>query len=68
MEASNPDKQQAAQRQPDGLCYDQIKPVMTLGDLLWGAVGGSLRPGKEPDGTDVATVTPVQQLGKAADA
>jgi hypothetical protein len=42
--------------------------VMTLGDLIWGAVGGALRPGPGPDGADVATVAPVKQLGKAADA
>lgn len=41
--------------------------VMTLGDLLWGAVGGLLRPKRAPDGADVATVTSVQQLGKAAE-
>jgi hypothetical protein len=42
--------------------------VMTLGDLLWGGAGALMRPGNRPDGTDVATVTPVKQLGKAADA
>jgi uncharacterized membrane protein YbhN (UPF0104 family) len=42
--------------------------VMTLGDLLWGALGGVLRPRGGPDGADVATVAPVKQLGKAADA
>lgn len=41
--------------------------VMTLGDLLWGGAGALLRPRKRADGTDVARVTPVQQLGKAAD-
>ena len=39
--------------------------LMTVGDLLWGAVGAALRV---RGGTDVATVTPVKQLGKAADA
>jgi hypothetical protein len=42
--------------------------VMTVGDLLWGAIGGALRPNRTPDGAGVATVTPVKQLGKAADA
>lgn len=50
--------------------------LMTLGDLAWGLVGGALHPrpgprnGHEgtPSGADVATVTPVKQLGKAADA
>ena len=46
--------------------------VMTRGDLVWGAVGGALRPKsgpkRTPDGAPVATVTPVKQLGKAADA
>jgi hypothetical protein len=46
--------------------------VMTVGDLAWGAVGGVLRPRsgpkRTPGGADVATVTPVKQLGKAADA
>jgi hypothetical protein len=46
--------------------------VMTVGDLAWGAVGGALRPKsgpkRTPDGTGVTTVTPVKQLGKAADA
>jgi hypothetical protein len=42
--------------------------VMTLGDLLWGAGGALLRPRRRANGTDVATVTPVKQLGKAADA
>jgi hypothetical protein len=42
--------------------------VMTLGDLLWGGAGALLRPRNGPEGTGVATVTPVQQLGKAADA
>jgi hypothetical protein len=46
--------------------------VMTLGDLAWGAAGGALRPRagpkRTPGGADVATVTPVKQLGKAADA
>ena len=42
--------------------------VMTLGDLLWGGAGGLLRPKTGSDGADVATVAPVKQLGKAADA
>jgi hypothetical protein len=42
--------------------------VMTLGDVLWGAAGALMRPRKRTDGTGVATVTPVKQLGKAADA
>jgi hypothetical protein len=41
--------------------------VMTLGDLLWGGAGALMRPRKRTDGTGVATVTPVKQLGKAAD-
>ena len=42
--------------------------VMTLGDVLWGGVGALMRPRNGTDGTGVATVTPVKQLGKAADA
>jgi uncharacterized membrane protein YbhN (UPF0104 family) len=46
--------------------------LMTLGDLAWGAVGAALRPrnGHRPGQavTGVASVTPVKQLGKAADA
>jgi hypothetical protein len=42
--------------------------LMTLGDLVWGAGGALLRPKRTTDGADVATVTPVKQLGKAADA
>ena len=42
--------------------------VMTLGDLLWGGAGALMRPGNGTDGTGVATVTAVKQLGKAADA
>ena len=42
--------------------------LMTLGDLVWGAAGAALRPGSGRSGTDVATVTSVKQLGKAADA
>lgn len=46
--------------------------LMTLGDLVWGLVGGGLRPRKGhergSDGADVTTVGSVQQLGKAADA
>jgi hypothetical protein len=42
--------------------------VMTLGDLIWGGAGALMRPRNRPDGTGVATVTPVKQLGKAADA
>ncbi|MCA1713204.1 MAG: lysylphosphatidylglycerol synthase domain-containing protein [Actinobacteria bacterium] len=46
--------------------------VMTLADLLWGGAGALLRPRNRPrkraDGADVVTVTPVKQLGKAADA
>jgi hypothetical protein len=42
--------------------------VMTLGDLLWGGAGALMRPGNPADGAGVATVTPVKQLGKAADA
>ena len=46
--------------------------LMTLGDLLWGAVGAALRPrsghGSGAGGSDVTTVRTVQQLGKAADA
>lgn len=41
--------------------------VMTLGDVLWGAVGALLRPRNRTDGTGVATVAAVKQLGKAAD-
>ena len=41
--------------------------VMTLGDLLWGGAGALLRPRSGAEGADVATVGPVQQLGKAAD-
>jgi hypothetical protein len=43
------------------------RAVMTLGDLLWGGAGALMRPKNQPDGTGVATVTPVKQLGKAAD-
>jgi hypothetical protein len=42
--------------------------VMTFGDLIWGGAGALMRPRNRPDGTGVATVTPVTQLGKAADA
>ena len=46
--------------------------LMTVGDVLWGAAGALLRPKPrlhDADiGTEVATVTAVQQLGKAADA
>jgi hypothetical protein len=42
--------------------------VMTLGDLLWGGAGALMRPRSGADGAGVATVDPVQQLGKAADA
>ena len=46
--------------------------LMTLGDLLWGAIGAALRPRKGHEGgpgvTDVTSVPSVQQLGKAADA
>jgi hypothetical protein len=42
--------------------------LMTAGDLLWGVAGALLRPKRSADGADVATVTPVTQLGKAADA
>jgi hypothetical protein len=41
--------------------------VMTLGDLLWGGLGALMRPGNRRDGTGGARVTPVKQLGKAAD-
>ena len=44
------------------------RAVMTLGDLLWGAVGALLRPRGTSGGTDGARVTSLQQLGKAADA
>ena len=40
--------------------------LMTLGDLVWGAVGAAAGSGQ--DGAGVATVTRVKQLGKAADA
>ena len=40
--------------------------LMTLGDLVWGAVGAAAGSGQ--DGADVATVTRVKQLGKVADA
>ncbi|MCW2613764.1 MAG: hypothetical protein JWN08_758, partial [Frankiales bacterium] len=42
--------------------------LMTLGDLGWGAVGAALRSGTGANGAPVASVTPVKQLGKAADA
>lgn len=42
--------------------------LMTLGDVGWGAAGALLRPKRPQDGVRVATVNPVQQLGKAADA
>jgi glycosyltransferase 2 family protein len=43
--------------------------LMTLGDLAWGLAGLLLsRSGAGQDGAGVATVTPLQQLGKAADA
>jgi uncharacterized membrane protein YbhN (UPF0104 family) len=42
--------------------------VMTLGDLLWGGAAVLIRPRNGLDGTGVATVSGVQQLGKAADA
>jgi hypothetical protein len=42
--------------------------VMTLGDLVWGGAGALLRPKRTTRGSDVATVAPVQQLGKAAEA
>jgi uncharacterized membrane protein YbhN (UPF0104 family) len=42
--------------------------VMTLGDLLWGGAAALIRPTNRRDGTSVATVSGVQQLGKAADA
>lgn len=46
--------------------------LMTLGDLGWGAAGALLPPrsgnGSGQPVTDVASVTSVQQLGKAADA
>ena len=43
--------------------------LMTVGDLLWGLAGLVLgRRGAGAAGTGVATVTPLQQLGKAADA
>ncbi|MBK5307387.1 MAG: flippase-like domain-containing protein [Frankiaceae bacterium] len=42
--------------------------VMTLGDLVWGGAGALMRPRSGADGTGVATVEGVQQLGKAADA
>ena len=41
--------------------------VMTLGDLLWGGVGALMRPTGGRNGTGGARVTPVKQLGKAAD-
>jgi hypothetical protein len=41
--------------------------VMTLGDLLWGGVGALMRPTSGRNGTGGARVTPVKQLGKAAD-
>ena len=45
--------------------------LMTLGDLVWGAVGAGLRPrkghGPGAGGSGVTTVRTVQQLGKAAD-
>ena len=40
--------------------------LMTLGDLVWGAVGAVAGSGQ--DGAGVATVTEVKQLGKVADA
>ena len=40
--------------------------LMTLGDLVWGAVGAAAGSGQ--DGAGVATVTRVKQLGKVADA
>ena len=42
--------------------------LMTLGDLVWGAVGAALRPGSTRSGTGGTSVTKVKQLGKAADA
>ena len=47
--------------------------LMTVGDLLWAAVGALLRSDTGPgnpgqDGAGVATVTTAEQLGKAADA
>lgn len=62
--------------QPAALAVALLSRVlMTLGDLVWGAVGAALRPvapgpGRGTpgqDGTDVVTVTTVQQPGKAAD-
>ena len=44
------------------------RAAMTLGDLLWGAVGALLRPRTGQAGTDGARVTGLQQQGKAADA
>ena len=41
--------------------------LMTLGDLVWGAVGGALR-GSGQDGAGVTSVTAVKRLGKVADA
>ena len=42
--------------------------LMTLGDLAWGAGGAAVGRGSGRAGADVATVTAVKQLGKAADA
>jgi glycosyltransferase 2 family protein len=54
---------------PAGLAVAAVsRGVMTLGDLLWGGAGALMRPRNRADGTAVATVTPVKQLGKAADA
>ncbi len=44
------------------------RAVMTLGDLLWGAAGALLKPRSGAGGTQGATVTTLQQQGKAADA
>jgi uncharacterized membrane protein YbhN (UPF0104 family) len=41
--------------------------LMTLGDLLWGLLGATLRPRSGQDGASAVTVTRVQQQGKAAD-
>ena len=55
--------------QPAALAVAVLSRVlMTLGDLVWGAVGAALRPRDGRSGADVASVTSVKQLGKAADA
>lgn len=41
--------------------------LMTLGDLIWGAIGALARPNSGQSGADVATVAAVKQPGKAVE-